>query len=319
MNIRHSLYWDDFSTRITETVNSLKNGEIPQVRRVAVFITQACNLKCAYCNVKQNAKTMSREFFENIVEKYGKKAIIHITGGEPSVVPWLYPYIKENGDKYRLHLNTNAVICPPAEKVKRLKVSLDTSNEKYNNNLVGREVFNKVVENIKYSIPRTVTSTTYTLTKENYKMVPEFIKFAKKEFKGIYALFFSCYKGSNERFVFEENDIEILFKDIIPIMESELDPESLALLKETLDEKRRLISGIRFPQNKENYPCYLSMSERVFSADEKEYYCSHLYRDEVDQKGNEKHEKCCYGCNRRLVAFNEAVQISLGVKYENSN
>lgn len=48
--MRHSLYWDDFQKRIDEAKYSIHNGtEIP-VRRVAVFITERCNMKCVYCN-----------------------------------------------------------------------------------------------------------------------------------------------------------------------------------------------------------------------------------------------------------------------------
>ena len=103
--MRHSLYWDDFNRRIDETVDALNNNRTPTVRRVAVFITNKCNFRCDYCNDPHKKDALSKEDFVNLVEKYGKTAIIHITGGEPSVVPWLYKFIEENGDKYRFHFN----------------------------------------------------------------------------------------------------------------------------------------------------------------------------------------------------------------------
>jgi hypothetical protein len=84
--------------------------------------------------------------------------------------------------------------------------------------------------------------------------------------------------------------------------------ESSGLLEDTLDEKKRLIQGVRFPENSMNKPCYLSMSERVYDYFGNEYFCSHLYRDRVKQDGCGKHPNCEYGCNRRLVAFNEEVE-----------
>lgn len=309
--MRHSLYWDDFEKRITETVQCLKTGKEIPVRRVAVFITDYCNLCCSYCNSKHSQHSMTQKIFEEIVAKYGNTAIIHITGGEPSMVPWLYLFLQATGDQYRFHLNTNAVIMPPIHSIKRLKVSLDSHNRDYWNELVGANVFDKVVNNIKKSTPHTVVSITYTLTRENYRQAIDFTRFAKREFPGIYAIFFSVYKGNNPRFVFEDADISVFFDEVMPTLKNILPEESLRLMEETLDEKRRLIKGDRFPQNNDNQPCYLSMSERVFDSDGNMSLCSHLYRDKIYHTTPEKHIKCCYGCNRRLVAFNEEVSLRM--------
>lgn len=310
--MRHSLYWDNFSTRIEETVNALKANETPIVRRVAVFITDACNFNCAYCNKINEPKTMKQEDFERIIKTYGNDAIIHITGGEPSIVKWLYPFIETNGPLYKIHLNTNAYIKPPVG-AKRLKISLDSHKRDYWNSVVGKDdAFDTVVQNIKESCKHAITSITYTLSHENFMDAPDFIDFCKKEFDGLYAIFFSVYKGTKDRFAFTTQDIDTFFSDVLPIMKQKLDPESLALLEETLDEKRRLIAGVRFPQNSDDRPCYLSMSERVFDTSGNEYFCSHLYRDGILGTTPSKHEKCKYGCNRRLVEFNEIVERHLG-------
>jgi len=147
--MRRSKYWDDFEIRADETVECITNSAIVPVRRVAVFITEKCNMNCAYCNHHHNKKEMSESVFDSIVKEYGNKAIIHITGGEPSTVKWLYPYLEKNGGLYRFHLNTNAYLMPPSKCVKRLKVSLDSFDETYWNSLVGKNAFNQVVGNIK--------------------------------------------------------------------------------------------------------------------------------------------------------------------------
>lgn len=113
--MRNSLYWDNFNTRIDETASAIKSGTDVPVRRVAVFITEKCNFNCKYCNSHHKNKTMSQGKFMDIIDQYGDQAIIHITGGEPSVVPWLYPLLQEQGDKYQFHLNTNAFIAPPQQ------------------------------------------------------------------------------------------------------------------------------------------------------------------------------------------------------------
>jgi len=204
-----SLYWDDFERRISETVSAVNSKTKPPVRRVAVFITNRCNFRCHYCNVNQNEKTLSEEAFNGIINRYGSGAIIHITGGEPSVVPWLYSYM-ENRKDVRFHLNTNAYLAPP-KNIKRLKVSLDTQYKDYFNFLIGVNfnAFDSVVENIRQACKNTVVSITYTLTKENHKDSVEFAKWALKQFPGLYAVFFSVYKGDNKRFKFDDLSVKV--------------------------------------------------------------------------------------------------------------
>ena len=307
---RNSLYWDDFERRITETVSYLETGCHVPVRRVAVFVTERCNFSCQYCNHRFSNSEMSEECFDRIVKEYGNDAIIHITGGEPSVVKWLYPYLEKNGSNYRFHLNTNAFIAPPSKSIKRLKVSLDSHSSACWNALIGRKAFDVVVNNIKKCIQDTVVSITFTMTRQNYRTIPDFIRFSQREFDGIYALFFSVYKGDNERFAFTPDAAKDFFESIKPEMEEILDQESRALLNETISEKFRIMQGERFPENKGNY-CYLSLSERVFLSDGTMSGCSHLIRDRVKVVPGTKHEKCLYGCNRRLVTFNETVESML--------
>jgi len=307
MTNRNSLYWDDFNRRVDETVDAIKNGTMPPVRRVAVFITDKCNFKCEYCNHDIKTFTLSKDKFVDVVEKYGDTAIIHITGGEPSVIPWLYKFIEANGHKYRFHLNTNAYKTPPAKHVKRLKISLDSKDAKQWDCLVKRDgAFNAVVANIKASIPHTVVSLTYTLSHQNFERVVEFAEFANEQFVGLYALFFSVYKGTDEKFMFTEADSDAFFHEVLPELRKVLPAESLALINETIDEKLRLIQGVRFPSNTMDDPCYISMSERVITPMGVESNCSHLYRDGIIGHVG-KHEKCLYGCNQRLVMFNDEV------------
>ena len=311
--MRKSKYWDGFEQRSQEAISCLSSGAKIPVRRVAVFVTSKCQMRCQYCNHRNTGKEMSESCFDAIVKKYGNDAIIHITGGEPSTVKWLYPYLEKNGNKYQFHLNSNAYVLPPANSVKRLKVSLDSCDANYWNALVGRYAFDLVVNNIKACIPETVVSITYTMTKENFMGIPEFIEFSKKQFPGLYAIFFSVYKGTNERFAFSEDDCDNFFSYVKPAMDSMLDEESKALLNETITEKFRIIQGVRFPENNSN-TCFLSLSERVFNPDGSMSGCSHLIRDGITIEPGRKHDKCKYGCNRRLVAFNELIQEKIGAQ-----
>jgi len=309
-----SKYWDDFERRVEETVSSLKNNQDATIRRCSVYITNKCNFKCKYCNHQKNQEELSETNFLKILEKYGQKSIIHITGGEPSTIDWLYPLIKKCGKNYTINLNTNAFIPPPFEVLNRLKVSLDYFEEKYWDCLVGKAgAFKEVVKNIKEASKYSTTSITYTVTHDNYHKVVDFVKFCNREFKDLYAVFFSVYKGTNPLFVMTDEDVEIFFNDLLPILKNELLPESLSLLTETIDVKGRVLRSTRFPENIENTPCYLSMTERVISPKGDEYTCSHLFRDGIFSTNPIKYEKCKYGCNRRLVKFNQEVEEKLKV------
>lgn len=221
-------------------------------------------------------------------------------------------YLETHSNLAMFHLNTNAVRCPPAEHVKRLKVSLDSSSREYWDGLVGhRGTFDRVVANIREACPKTVVSITYTLTHENYLEASKFAEFAQAEFPGLYAVFFSVYKGKDPRFAITEGDVDRFFTEIVPALKVHLNGESIALLEETLDEKVRLCTGTRFPESDLSEPCWLSLSERVYSWDGSVSACSHLFRDGIRNAPGEKNEKCSYGCNRRLVAFNELVSANL--------
>ena len=53
------------------------------------------------------------------------------------------------------------------------------------------------------------------------------------------------------------------------------------------------------------------MSERVFNWKGKEYNCSHLFRDRIFLNNSQKVKQCKYGCNRRLVKFNQELEKEL--------
>ena len=312
MTQRNSEYWDDFQARAEETTRCLASGLPVPVRRVAVFVTNRCNFRCRYCNVGFNSQELSQARFEEVLRDFGTAPIYHITGGEPSVVKWLYPFLCENGERYRFHLNTNAFIAPPAKSVRRLKVSLEGTDRGWDELVQHPGAFETVLRNIKAAIPLTRVSLTFTLSRMTYREAVAFARFARRELPGLYAVFFSIYKGTNHAFQLSEADAGEFFGSILPELRQELDDESRALIDETLDEKRRLMQGVRFPGNAARLPCYLSMSERVVAPDGTISTCSHLYRDGIRPAGYDKHPKCLYGCNQRLVDFNAEVQALLG-------
>lgn len=307
-----SEYWDDFERRAVETAQCIKDGTKVPVRRVAIFITNKCNFRCSYCNHVRGPKTLNSGMFNELFYRYGKDCIYHITGGEPSTVPWLNPAIYHFAARgYKINLNTNAYARPPAEWVQRLKVSLDSFAADECNALYGvRHAFERVTRNIKRCSPLCDLSITFTMGVHNYKKAPLFAKWSLQEFPKQMATFFSIYKGTDPRFAWTEEAVEDFWTNYRPqLIENLGDTESGELFRETCTEPRRILQGKRFPENMDTAKlCYLSLSERVVSPAGKIYGCSHLYRDGIYTNDGRKHEKCQYGCNLRLVKFNQEVE-----------
>lgn len=349
-----SQYWDLFEPRIEETVEALSNGNLPPLRRLSLHITNKCNLKCSYCNECHTPVTLERELFVKLCKEYNEMGggVLHITGGEPSCVPWLFEEIKNHIDMYNgndvidFHVNTNFITSidfMALSRIKRLKVSLDSYKASYFDDLVGIPgSFDKVFNNLKkvsemHSLVRPITSITYTMTHENYTHIPEFLRMYYSEFPGLYAVFFSTYKGTNERFKFTSEDIYDIVHNIKPQIESIMDEygdtESKFLFNASHDETT-FADDIRFEDNK-TIPCYLQLSELVVNEAGDISNCSHLFRDGVGHTGlNLKDgslkdlfaqakqqcglkvmsDKCLYGCNKKLVTFNKEVQTKLKEK-----
>lgn len=306
-----SKYWDDFERRARETALCLGLKTKPPVRRVAIFITNRCNFKCSYCNHTRSPATLDPETFYGLFARYGKDCIYHITGGEPSVVGWLYGAIQNLSMRgFNINLNTNCYITPPAYWVGRLKVSLDSFAKDECDRLYGVPgAFDIVCKNIKKASKECDLSITFTMGAHNYRKAPLFAWWSLREFPDQMATFFSIYKGDDPRYAWTDQTVEDFWTNCRPLMiEHMKGTESGELFEETCTDPRRIRQGTRFIENSDvGDTCYLSLSERVVSPTGKIYGCSHLYRDGVFTNNSRKDAKCQYGCNLRLVKFNEEV------------
>ena len=340
-------YWDDFELRAHETVDAIVHGQLPPLRRLSLHSTSSCNFGCDYCSEKFGKVSMTFEMFEKLVREYSEMGggIIHTTGGEPTVIKGFADFIREAG-KYpniAFHLNTNLysrIITDDLYPfIQRLKVSLDTVNAEYFNTLVNRKnAFERVTDNldrvndlIGCGKTDTIVSLTYTTTKENYRDVAKFLDMYYKRWPNFYAVFFSAYKGTNERFALSDDDIAALFNDVVPdfdaITDKHGDPETKFLFHAS-HEPRTFRAVERFPEVRE-VPCHLQLSELVINEDGGIWNCSHLFRDKVPSTGlniMDGHlrdifaqakgigqcvplsDKCLYGCNKKLTTFNDLVQ-----------
>lgn len=339
-------YWDDFNRRANETINALRHDQIPPLRRISIHVTNACNFGCKYCNEVHHPMSLSYEMFAKTMKEYSEMGggIVHVTGGEPTVVKNFSDYIREAGkyDNIQFHVNSNfysKIITPDLfPMIARIKVSLDSADPEYFNSVVNRkQAFEVVTHNldvlhheIECGNTNTVVSLTFTVTKENYKGIPEFLEMYESRWPKFYACFFSSYKGTNPLFVMTPVEVEDFFTNIVPQLDEITtkygDLETLNLFHAS-HERRTFKTENRFPENRK-VPCYLQLSELVIDERGEISNCSHLFRDNVPTTGMniaDGHLRdlfitaktqhcttpiniaCLYGCNKKLTAFNDIV------------
>jgi|GEM_PF-6609109 len=335
-----SNYWDDFEVRVNKTIDRLEEEKLPDLERLTVHLTEGCNFRCEYCNMKFSQRTMDKKLAYKIVDDYVAMGgnIIHFTGGEPTIVSYiekLYTYAKTKG--LQVSSNTNGFKKVSSKNIDKLKASFDTPFRNEFNNIMNVKCFNSVVKNLKqYSqeMKNKMLSITAVLNRKTYKHMLDLAKFINENFE-VYNLYFSNYKGCNEEFAFEDWQIEDMFKNHIP--------ETLDYFKNTgntysynqlslytHDDFRNV--DCRFQENLST-PCYIQLSEMTIDVDGNCYDCSHLYRDGVvpneiinvermslsgcfvKRKKKYKNilksvcisDKCLNGCNKNLIGFNKAV------------
>jgi len=336
-------YWDDFELRAQETAAALAAGALPPLRRMSLHVTNGCNFACAYCNEVHSPRTMPFDIFAKIVSEYAEMGggIVHVTGGEPTVVRDFPTYIREAAKfpAINFHLNTNLYNDLLSEEllptVRRLKVSLDTHDPRYFNGVCNRAgAFERVVANldrvhhlIERGQAQTIVSLTYTVTRENYAGIPAFLRMYGARWPRFYAAFFSAYKGLDPRFALTPEETADLFDTIVPQIDALGDLETRSLWHAS-HEARTFHDRERFPENR-SHPCHLQLSELVIDETGGLWNCSHLYRDKVPGTGlniRDAHlrhlfaaakggiasyplaDQCLYGCNKKLTTFNAVVE-----------
>lgn len=336
-----SNYWDDFQQRVNYTIDSLKSEQFPKLERLTVHLTESCNFRCEYCNMRFSTKTMNKKLAFKIVDDYVSMGgnIIHFTGGEPSVVSYveeLFLYAKSKG--LVVSSNTNGYRKMNTENIDKLKTSFDTPFENVFNETMGTTSFKTVVENMKsYSkeMKNKMLSITAVLNRKTYKNMLSLAKFVQENFK-VYNLYYSNYKGNNPDFAFTDEEIYDMFKNHIPqVLQYFLEKGNIYSYKQlSLYSKEDFKNtACRFEVNKK-IPCYIQLSELTIDVDGNCHNCSHLFRDGVEPKIRANvsknslltcfiemkkefkdinnavfiSEKCLNGCNKNLIGFNLAVE-----------
>ena len=196
-------------TKPVRTLNHSGNLFVnPLLKRRMLFLpskidvepTTKCNLNCIYCQVpgweRAKKKDLTIQEFKEILERFPLLKSVKLQGmGESFLNRDIFDMIKYCNQKdIVVHINTNGTVLDE-EKIKKLfaspptciSFSLNTPNRKTFLTLQGKDLFNKVIENIRLTVKEkrnTHASTTVrlwcVLNTYNLKEIPDLVRLAKK-------------------------------------------------------------------------------------------------------------------------------------------
>lgn len=161
-----------------------------------IHLTTACNHRCLFCSRKGDPPESEKEI-QAILKKF--KYTITLEGGEPTLSKNLFSVLKKakKAKAREIMLVTNGFSLDKPENIEKLlEAGVDVFNfnfpshlEKVYNLLSGSKNFKKTIKAIKNCVSLAgpqKTRLTFVLNSLNYKHLPGYARFIKKEFKEIF-------------------------------------------------------------------------------------------------------------------------------------
>lgn len=181
--------------------------------------TFKCNRFCVFCNIPQEKYKEGEPSFSQVKReirhliKRNKETNISFSGGEPTLrrdLAEIISYAKKKGAK-KIEIQTNGILLSNIKLVKKLKsaglnkafVSLHSHSPFVHDLMVGgSNSFFLCVKGIKNLIKEKIEVTLNpVITKFNYKDIPKFIKFVKKEFPEVKSISLSVVQPRGRAFL----------------------------------------------------------------------------------------------------------------------
>lgn len=165
-------------------------------------ITDFCNLRCLHCYQEDFSKKrdldekgleiVSENLFSTL-GKWGRRACIHLTGGEPFLKPELFSLLRHlemHPEVEELGIITNGLFLNEEiikkltsfSKLKRIKISLDGASPETNDSIRGRGIFSKVVQTLfrlKGKHPFAIIFM-FTVMRRNFREFSKFLKLSQR-------------------------------------------------------------------------------------------------------------------------------------------
>ena len=258
-------------------------------------ITHRCNLKCNHCYNSDYflEEINSEEVVDYVIEFIFRHNIshVHILGGEPFLSNKLWHFIDSISDIASVSINTNGTLLHKENALKilsrkninQITVSLDGHDEESNSIVRGKNVFNKVLENITLfnSLKSEKGSTlkmnlAFVVFHENMNSLPSLPLIAKENGFNRIMVSFLYHEGLaklNYRFGY---DYDTLLRNLLQMIKKsknlgveimlDVKPIFLKMLEIRLNEP-----GISLGIEASN--CYVNFGYRYISASGKLYPC----------------------------------------------
>jgi radical SAM protein with 4Fe4S-binding SPASM domain len=165
-------------------------------------ITNLCNLHCKHCYQEDFSKKYDldwgglKKISNNILatlNQWNQAATIHLTGGEPLLKQELFPLLKDLDQSpvvEELGIITNGLLfnqdviqrLSKFSKLKKIKISLDGSDEETNDSIRQEDTFNRVIKNI--SLIKKKSSfeiiLMFTVMRRNFRSLSAFFKLSQE-------------------------------------------------------------------------------------------------------------------------------------------
>ncbi|MFA6285191.1 MAG: radical SAM protein, partial [Parcubacteria group bacterium] len=198
-----------------------------------INITTKCNLKCIFCARPGGNFEDSKEEIIKIIND--QKNTIAFEGGEPTLCPDLLEWISlaKKGGTREIILVTNGILLYNLEYCRKLvekgitlfNINLPTHIEKLHDSLTGVKGALKpklqAIRNLISLEQGAKTRLTFVITSKNYKTLPEYVKFVKKNFPEIFYIALNFIKITGR--VEKRKDLVPRLRDIAPYLEKTLE------------------------------------------------------------------------------------------------
>lgn len=165
---------------LKQKYNSISNLHGRKIKNIQLILTKNCNFKCKYCFSEHGDKIMHIDdlvkITDLVIRNHDKNTVVNFFGGEPMleydniIVPFMENLISRNYlGKFSIITNgsllNEEIIDNMISKKMGIMISIDGDYKTFNKNRnESKEIFDKIIKNIKYIISKNYESLEVRMT-----------------------------------------------------------------------------------------------------------------------------------------------------------